>query len=82
MPHLGMATLTGVAPDCVWQGDYLLKGLEYLRAYGTVAPGAAGFAVGAALKLIDSATRTDYGVGIGRLIDALLHCISFGSTYP
>ena len=78
MPHLGMATLTGVAPDCVRQGDYLLKGLEYLRAYGTVAPAAAGRTFGAALKLIDSATRTDYGVRIGRYIDQLLHCIPFG----
>jgi hypothetical protein len=65
MPHLGMATLTGVAPDSVRQGDYLLKGLEHLRAYGMVASVAAVHTVGAALKFIDSATRTDYGVGIG-----------------
>jgi hypothetical protein len=83
MPHLGVATLTGVAPDSVWQGDYLLKGLEHLRAYGTVAPAAADHTCGAALKLIDSATRTDYGVGIGRYIGLLLHCIPpFSSTYP
>jgi hypothetical protein len=81
MPHLGVATLTGVAPDSVWQGDYLLKGLEHLRAYGTVAPGAAGHTLGAALKLVDSAARTDYGVGIGRFVGQLLHCIPFSSTY-
>jgi hypothetical protein len=61
-----VATLTGVAPDGVWQGDYLLKDLEHLRAYGAVAPTAVGHTVGAALKLIYSATRTDYGVDIGR----------------
>jgi hypothetical protein len=77
-----VATLTGVAPDSIWQGDYLLKGLEHLRAYGTVASGAAGHTVDAALKLIDSATRTDYGVGIGRYIGQLFHCIPLGSTYP
>jgi hypothetical protein len=82
MPHLGVATLTGVAPDSVWQGDYLLKGLEHLWANGTDAPAAAGLTVGAALKLIDSATRTDYGVGIGRYIGQLLHCIPFSSTSP
>jgi hypothetical protein len=82
MPHLGVATLTGVAPDSVWQGDYLLKGLEHLRAYGTVAPAAAGLTVGTALKLIDSATRTDYGVGIGQCIGLLLHCIPSCSTCP
>jgi hypothetical protein len=82
MPHLGVATLTGVAPDSVWQGDYLLKGLEHLVAYRTVAPGAADHTCGAALKLIDSAIRTDYGVGIGRYIGQLLHCIPFSSTYP
>ena len=74
-PHLGVATLTGVAPDSVWQGDYLLKGLEHLWAYGTVAPAAASLTVGAALKLFDSATRTDYGVGTGRCIGLLFHCI-------
>jgi hypothetical protein len=68
MPHLGVTTLTSVTPDGVRQGDYLLKGLEHLRAYGTVAPAAACHTVGAALKLIDSATRTDNGVGIGRCI--------------
>jgi len=57
-----------MAPDGVWQGGYLLKGLEHLRADGTVAPAASGRTLGAALKLIDSATRTDYGVGIGRYI--------------
>jgi hypothetical protein len=57
-----------LAPHSVWQGDYLLKGLEHLRAYGTVAPSATGRTFSAALKLIDSATRTDYGVGIGRYI--------------
>src|SRR5215208_1779565 len=67
-PHLGVATLTGVAPEGIWQGGYVLKALEHLRAYRTVAPGAAGHSLGAALKLIDSATRTDYGVGIGRCI--------------
>jgi hypothetical protein len=82
MPHLGVATLTGVAPDSVWQGDYLLKGLEHLRAYATVAPDAADHTFGAALKLIDSATRTDHGVGIGRNIGQLSHCIPFSSTYP
>jgi hypothetical protein len=82
MPHLGVATLTGVAPDSVWQGDYLLKSLEHLRAYGTIAPVAAGRAFGAALKLIDPARRTDYGVGIGRYMGQLLHRIPFGSTYP
>jgi hypothetical protein len=81
-PHLRVATLTGVAPDSVWQGDYLLKGLEHLNAYGTVAPAAADHTVGAALKLIDSATRTDYGVGIGRCIGLLFHCIPFSSTHP
>ena len=65
MPHLGVATLTGVVPDSVWQGDYLRKGLEHLRAYGTVAPAAADHTFGAALKLIDSTIRTDYAVGIG-----------------
>jgi hypothetical protein len=73
MPHLGVATLTGVAPDSVWQADYLLKGLEHLRADGTVAPAAADHTVGAALKLIDSAIRTDYGVDIRRYIGQLLH---------
>jgi hypothetical protein len=82
MPHLGVATLTGVAPDSIGQGDYLLKGLEHLRAYGTVAPGAASLTVGAALELIDSAKRTDYGVDIGRYIGQLLHCILPCSTYP
>jgi hypothetical protein len=82
MPHLGVATLTGVAPDSVWQGDYLLKGLEHLRAYGTVAPAAAGLTVGTELKLIDSATRTDYGLGIGQCIGLLLHCIPSCSTCP
>ena len=81
MPHLGVAALTGVAPDSIWQGDYLLKSLEHLRTYGTVAPGAASRTVGAALKFIDSATRTDYGVGIGRYVGPFLHCIPFGSTY-
>jgi hypothetical protein len=82
MPHLGVATLTGVAPDSVWQGDYLRKGLEHLRAYGTAAPAAADHTFGAALKLIDSAIRTDYGVGIGRYIGQLLQCIPpFSSTY-
>jgi hypothetical protein len=80
-PHLGVAALTGVGPDSVWQGDYLLKGLEHLRAYGTVAPGAAGCTFDAALKLVDSAVRTDHGVGIGRYIDLLLHCIPLNSTY-
>ena len=82
MPHLGVATLTGVAPDSVWQGDYLLKGLEHLRAYRTVAPAAADHTVGAALKLIDSATRTDYGVGIGRYKSLPFHRIPFSSTCP
>jgi hypothetical protein len=82
MPHLGVATLTGVAPDGVWQGDYLLKGPEHLRAYGTVAPAAADHTVDAALKLIDPATRTDYGVGSGRYIGWLLHCVSYSWTYP
>ena len=82
MPHLGVATLTGVAPDSVRQGDYLLKGLEHLRAYETVAPAAAGLTCGAALELIDSATRTDCRVGIGRYVGQLLHCIPFSSTYP
>ena len=77
-----MATLTGVAPDSVWQGGYLLNGLEYLRAYGTVAPGAAGRTFGIALELIDSATRTDYRVGSGRYIGQLLHCVPLSSTYP
>jgi hypothetical protein len=48
-----------VASYSVRQGGYLLKGLEHLRAYWTAAPGAAGRTVGAALKLIDPATRTD-----------------------
>ena len=82
MPHLGVATLTGVAPDSVWQGDYLRKGLEHWRAYRTVAPAAAGLTVGGALKLIYSATRTDHGVGIGRYMSQLLHCLPFSSTYP
>ena len=82
MPHLGVATLTGVAPDSVWQGEYLLKGLEHLRAYGTVAPAAADHTGGAALKLIDTATRTDYRVGSGRYIGQLLHCVPLSSTYP
>ena len=64
MSHLGVATLTGVPPHSIWQGDYLLEGFEHLRAYGTVAPAAAGLTVGAALELVYSATRTDYGVGI------------------
>jgi hypothetical protein len=82
MPHLGVSTLTGVAPDSVWQGGYLLKDLEQLRAYRTVAPGAASRACGAALKLLDSAIRTDYGVGSGRYLGQLLHYIPFSSTYP
>jgi hypothetical protein len=65
MPHLGVATLTGVAPNGIGQGGYLLEGFEHLLAYGTIAPGAARLTVGAALKLIDSTTRTDYAVGIG-----------------
>ena len=77
-----MATLTGVAPDGVWQGYYLLNGLEHLGAYGTVAPAAADHTCGAALKLIYSATRTDHRVGIGRYMSQLLHCIPFSSTYP
>jgi hypothetical protein len=81
MPHLGVATLTGVAPDRVWQGDYLLKGLEHLRAYGTVAPGAAGSTLRVALKLVDSAVRTDHGIGIGRYLDQFFHSILFNSTY-
>jgi hypothetical protein len=64
MPHLGVATLTGVAPHGIGQGGYLLEGFEHLRAYETVAPGAAGRTFVTALKLIYSATRTDYGVGI------------------
>jgi hypothetical protein len=75
-----VATLTGVAPDSVWKGDYLLKGLEHLRAYRTVAPAAASLTVGTALELIDSATRTDYGVGIGQCIGLLLHCFPSCST--
>jgi hypothetical protein len=82
MPHLGVATLTGVTPDSVWQGDYLLEGFKHLRAYGKDAPAAAGLTVGAALKLIYSATRTDYGVGIERYMSQLLHCIPFNLTYP
>ena len=42
MPHFGVATLTGVAPNGIGQGGYLLKGFEHLLAYGTVAPSAAG----------------------------------------
>jgi hypothetical protein len=71
-----------VAPNGIGQGDYLLKGLEHLSTYVTVASGAAGHTVGAALKLIDPATRTDYGVGIGRYIGQLFHRIPLGSTYP
>jgi hypothetical protein len=71
-----------VAPHSVWQGDYLRKGLEHLRAYGTVAPAAAGLTVEAVLKLIDPAIRTDNGVGIGRYMSQLFHCISLSSTYP
>jgi hypothetical protein len=59
MPHLGVPTLTGVAPNGIGQGGYLLEGFEHLLAYGTLAPGAAGRTFAAALKLIDSATRTD-----------------------
>ncbi len=77
-----MAALTSVALEGVRQGGYLLKRLEHLRAYWTVAPGAAGRTVGAAFKLIDTAIRTDYGVGIGRYIGQLLHCVPFGSAYP
>jgi hypothetical protein len=77
-----VATLTGVPPDSVWQGDYLRKSLEHWRAYGKDAPAAAGLTIGAALKLIDSATRTDYGVGIERYMSQLLHCIPFNLTYP
>jgi hypothetical protein len=76
-----VATLTGVPPDSVWQGDYLRKSLEHWRAYGKDAPAAAGLTIGAALKLIDSATRTDYGVCSGRYIVQLLHCIPFSSTF-
>ena len=76
-----MTTLTGVAPDSVRQGGYLLKGLEHLRAYGPVAPGAAGRTFGAALKHIDSATRTDYRVGIGRCMGQPFHRILFSWTY-
>ena len=82
MPHFGVATLTGVAPNGIGQGAYLLEGFEHLLAYGSIAPGTAGRTFVAALKLIDSATRTDYGVGIGRYIGQLFHCIPFSSTYP
>jgi hypothetical protein len=82
MPHLGMATLTGVAPNGIGQGSYLLEGFEHLRAYGTVAPGAAGRTFGATLKLIDSATRTDYGVDAGRIIVLLFHCVSLSLACP
>ena len=82
MPHFGVATLTGVAPNGIGQGGYLLKGFEHLLAYGTVAPSAAGRTFGSALKLIDSATRADYGVDIGRCISLLFHCVSFSSAGP
>jgi hypothetical protein len=82
MPHLGVATLTGVAPNGIGQGGYLLEGFEHLLAYGTVAPGAADRTSVPALKLIDSATRTDYGVGIGRCIGLLFHCVSFSLACP
>jgi hypothetical protein len=77
-----VATLTGVAPNGIGQGEYLLEGFEHLRAYGTVAPVAASHTVGAALKLTDSAKRTDYGAGSGRYIGQLLHCVPLSSTYP
>jgi hypothetical protein len=82
MPHFGVATLTGVAPNGIGQGGYLLKRFEHLLAYGTVAPRAAGRTFGTALKLIDSATRTDYGVDIGRCIGLLFHCVSFSLACP
>ena len=82
MPHFGVATLTGVAPNGIGQGGYLLEGFEHLLAYGTVAPGAADSTFGTAHKLIDSATRTDYGVGIGRCIGLLFHRVSFSSACP
>jgi hypothetical protein len=82
MPHFGVATLTGVAPNGIGQGGYLLKGFEHLLANGTVAPSAAGHTFGTALKLIDSATRADYGVDIGRCIGLLFHCVSFSSAGP
>jgi hypothetical protein len=77
-----VATLTGVAPHGVRQGDYLLKGFEHLCACGTVAPGAVGRAFGAAIELVDSATRADHGVGIGRYRGLLSHRIPFSSTCP
>jgi hypothetical protein len=77
MPHLGVATLTGVARNGIGQGGYLLEGFEHLLAYETIAPGAAGRTFVAALKLIESATRTDYAVGIGRCMGLLFHCVSF-----
>jgi hypothetical protein len=82
MPHFGVATLTGVTPNGIGQGGYLLEGFEHLLAYGTVAPGAADSNFGTTHKLIDSATRTDYGVGIGRCIGLLFHCVSFSSACP
>jgi hypothetical protein len=81
MPHLGVATVTGVAPDGIGQGGYLLQGFEHMLAYGTVAPGAADRTFVAALKFIDSATRTDYGVGIGGFTGLLFHCVSFSSDF-
>jgi hypothetical protein len=60
-----MATIAGVAPDGIRQGCYLLEGFEHLLAYVTVAPGAAGNTGGAALELVDPATGTDYGLGVG-----------------
>src|SRR5215212_3913989 len=47
-----------------------------------MAPGAVGHTFGAALKLIDPATRTDYGVGIGRYIGLPFHRILSSSTCP
>jgi hypothetical protein len=82
MPHFGVATLTGVTPNGIGQGGYLLEGFEHLLAYGTVAPGAADSTFRTAHKLIDSATRTDYGVGIGRCMGLLFHCVSFSSAGP
>lgn len=78
MPHLGVTTFAGVGPDSIRQGDYLLQGFEHLRAYETVAPGAAGRTSGVALERIDLTTRTDYEVGSGCHVALLFHHIPLG----
>jgi hypothetical protein len=69
-----------MAPDGTWQRNYLLKGFKHLAAYRTVAPGAMGHTLRAAVKLVDPTARAEDGVGSGRYMGLLLHHISFTSA--